>query len=292
MRKNETALITTKGNEFKTNIAIIDDTAKQIDEMLRTASTAEKALASKFLIFRNALKDNSNVYQNTKFPDLINTLFGDRYSGNTAWQYAQCAELFEGTPDVWDFFNFGKLVAMKTLCTKKSTDDGMSVAEFFLFVGDTFDSKFLEEYNNWKEENAKILEKVERFTVEGDKETAEMYKAKCTVEPVKPITTADMDDSQILQKRMEYGRQYLYKTTDKVFKEWLSKYKASKHPETETTETAETAETETAETAETPIAEKTIAELKADAITALQNVMWKLGETPKTLTKAIEYLEK
>lgn len=203
---------------------IINDVAIQT---LKTEDSA-KSLAKSFYELRKAHtdnKDNPNYkYSESKFPELVDSLFNGEYSGATAHKYAKTYEMFalSSLPEyvtAWNFFTLGKLNTLKSIVTieskksdkKEEWENNISVGNFLAIAGEAVNSAALEQLDEWTEENSKIAERRERakgtFT---DEEIEEMFpytgKKPETAPEILPMPTDKSDSDAVKAHADSYNR--------------------------------------------------------------------------------------
>lgn len=278
-----------------TGIARLDNSVSELATLLISSRKSDTAIAKQCLEIRDSYKSDASPYKTWKFEKVIDTLFGNSIAGQTAYKFAQCAELFEGIPDVWDFYTMSRMQILTRVLSKKMTEKGASLSDFWYYVGSCDNARISENYQKWHDENASIIESINFNRNNGHEDVAIMLentlKAK-GVEPTKPISY-NGNDGEYNEKLREYGYNLTLYTTDSNFKKMVSTYckyiqNDRNDPAEETTEGT----TEPTETTEETQAEKTLAELKADCISVLNTFIEKFGEKPQTLERALSWFDK
>lgn len=294
---NENAIVMVKNGEYtNTGIARLDNSVTKLASLLVSSRRSDTAIAMQCLEIRESYKEAGSRYSTYKYESVIEELFGNSISGRTAYRRAQCAELFSGIPEVWDFYTISRMEIATRILSKKMVDKGASLADFWYYVGGTDNKRIADNYQKWHDENANTLESIRFNRENGHEDVAKMLedalKAKGK-EPLKPIPYEGNED-EFNEKIREYGYNLTLTTNDANFRKLVCEYctyiqndRNDIAPETTTEETT-TEETTTEETA----TEKTLAELKADCINALNSFVEKYGENPKTIERAIAWLEK
>jgi hypothetical protein len=270
-----------KIDEIVTNVAV------------QTSKTEEggKALAKSFHELRTqhtVNKDNPNYkYSESKFPELVDSLFNGEYSGATAHKYAKTYEMFalSSQPEyvtAWNFFTLGKLNALKSIVTieakksdkKEEWEMYISVGSFLAYYGERVNDMRKAELEKWIEENSKIAERRERakgtFT---DEEIEEMFpyvgEKPDTAPEILPVPTDTNDTEGIKAHAESYnnywqwvidtGAKVLSLRSDSNFKSDVAGFIDSYKPET-----PETAEDTAEEKKEPESPETVLARLIAD----------------------------
>lgn len=266
-----------------TGIGTIDTIINSV--AMQTAKTEEsgKALAKSFYELRKAHgdnKDNPNYkYSESKFPELVDSLFNGEYSGATAHKYAKTYETYalNDRPEyvtAWNFFTLGKLNALKSIVSiedkkadkKEDWENNISVGNFLAIAGEAVNNAALEDLEKWTAENAKIAERRERAKgTFSDEEIDEMFpfvgEKPDTAPEVLPLPS-DTSDTEAVKAQadsynnywqwvVDHGAKFLAYLSDSNFKSkvaaFIDKYKPET-PETEEESAEEKAEPETPET--------------------------------------------
>lgn len=269
-----------------TGIGTIDEIVTSV--AVQTAKTEEggKALAKSFYELRKAHtnnKDNPNYkYSESKFPELVDSLFNGEYSGATAHKYAKTYEMFAlaSLPEyvtAWNFFTLGKLNALKSIVTIESKkpdkmedwENNISVGNFLAFYGEKVNEMRKSDLEKWIEENSKITERRERakgtFT---DDEIDEMFpyvgEKPDTAPEILPMPT-DTNDAEAFKAHVDSynnywqwvvdtGAKVLALRSDSNFKSDVEGFIDSYKPETPETAEPTTEEKKEPETPETVLA--------------------------------------
>lgn len=258
---------------------IINDVAVQT---LKTEDSA-KLLARSFYDLRkahNAGKDDASYkFADSKFPEMVESVFNGEYSGATAHKYAKTYETFaiSKLPEyvtAWNFFTLGKLNALKAIVTieskktdnKEEWENNISVGNFLALAGEAVNNAAVERLGKWVEENEKIAVRRERakgtFT---DEEIEEMFpyvgEKPDTAPEVLPLP-ADTSDTEAVKAQadsynaywqwvVDHGAKFLSYLSDSDFKSkvvaFIDKYKPES-PEEEEGKEEEKKEPESPET--------------------------------------------
>lgn len=222
----------------------------------------------------------SAVFPDTDYKKVIDTAFNGVITGNTAYKYAQCYELYHEKPDVWEYFPIGKMIITARL-ESNTKDTGRSTAKFIQWCGVDYNAKIIAMHDAWKDANAKQLEKIECLEKAGFDAT--MEKKLLTPEPKeKPyISTGDITaDGEYFTAT---GLARILKTTDKDLKELVTSYIDNNLTEKESKARAE--KESKAESKESK-AEKPVDVLE-NAIAALTAYASTLSPVPAEYSKAL-----
>lgn len=267
-----------------TSIQSINEPMTAIVETLARGENDARALAKHFydiyanperdaffaerdLFVRNAdgtvKTDAHGVKKVLPFAKAIDTLFSGVYSGNTAYKYVQVYKAFHER-DEWSKMNVGKLIILTPLMSDKAKNDGYSIDNFYFYQGCDFYKPTKDAHDAWIDRNETTLATISALESSGNTELADKQRAMLEPEPV--ILGYVIDDntgSLVYDTQMctEKGAEIVPDMSDKELKSKVSdfiKWKTGKLTSDDSKETDENADHE-----------KTIAELKADALTAL-----------------------
>lgn len=195
------------------------------------------------------------------FKAFIDRWTNGRYSGNTAYKYAQCFDLFHDLPE-WDSLNMGKMIILSPILNKKNVSDyGMSLDGLYFNIGADFYRPTKDAHDEWLNTNESVLSTVEFLRNSGAPD--DMIQSQLAMIPSEPIIMGYVVDENTgtlvydVPMCTYKGREIVPSMTDKALKDAVKKYFDMKKPKTAKAESDESEH------------EKTIAELKADALTAL-----------------------
>lgn len=251
---------------------------------MQTAKTEEsgKALAKSFYELRKAHTENKDnphyKYSESKFPELVDSLFNGEYSGATAHKYAKTYETYSlnSRPEyvtAWNFFTLGKLNALKSIVSiedkkadkKEEWENNVSVGNFLATFGERVNEIRKADLEKWTAENAKIAERRERAKgAFSDDEINEMFpyvgEKPDTAPEIIPMPL-DTNDTEAVKAHtdsynaywqwvVDTGAKVLALRSDSNFKSDVAGFIDSYKPESPETEetTEEKAEPETPET--------------------------------------------
>lgn len=268
-----------------TGIDVMDTIINSV--AMQTAKTEEsgKALAKSFYELRKAHTDNKDnphyKYGESKFPELVDSLFNGEYSGATAHKYAKTYEMFalSSQPEyvtAWNFFTLGKLNALKSIVTieakksdkKEEWENNISVGNFLAFYGERVNEMRKADLDKWIEENTKVQERRERAKgTFSDDEIEEMFpyvgEKPDTAPEILPLVNAD-DREEVKAHADSYnaywqwvvdtGAKVLALRSDSNFKSDVAGFIDSYKPESPETEEGTTEEKKEPESPETILA--------------------------------------
>lgn len=268
-----------------TGIDVMDTIINSV--AMQTAKTEEsgKALAKSFYELRKAHTDNKDnpryKYSESKFPELVDSLFNGEYSGATAHKYAKTYEMFalSSQPEyvtAWNFFTLGKLNALKSIVTieakksdkKEEWENNISVGNFLAFYGERVNEMRKADLDKWIEENTKVQERRERAKgTFSDDEIEEMFpyvgEKPDTAPEILPLVNAD-DREEVKAHADSYnaywqwvvdtGAKVLALRSDSNFKSDVAGFIDSYKPESPETEEGTTEEKKEPESPETILA--------------------------------------
>lgn len=298
-----------------TGINTIDNIVNAV--AMQTAKTEEsgKALAKSFYELRKAHtdnKDNPNYkYSESKFPELVDSLFNGEYSGATAHKYAKTYEMFAlaSLPEyvtAWNFFTLGKLNALKSIVTieskkpdkKEDWEIYITVGSFLAFYGERVNEIRKSDLEKWIAENTKVNERRERAKgTFSDEEIEEMFPyvgdKPDTAPEILPVPT-DTNDTEAIKAHadsynnywqwiVDTGAKVLALRSDSNFKSDVAGFIDSYKPET-----PETAEPTAEEKKEPESPETVLARLIADMGTYSETFG---GKVPAWYLNAFEKLK-
>ena len=220
-----------------------------------------------------------------EFKVFIDNWTNGRYSGNTAYKYAQCFDLFHGLPE-WDSLNMGKMIILSPILNKKNVDNyGMSLDGLYFNIGADFYRPTKDAHDEWRTANEKVLSTVEFLRNSGAPN--DMIQAQMSLIPPEPVIMGFMmDDSTgelVYDVSMceDKGRELVPEMTDKQLKAYVKQYFEMKKPKK-----SDSKEDDSADSV------KTIAELKADALSALLAYMNALDcDAPDYMLDTADYLK-
>lgn len=254
---------TTVARVYKTTgSAVVDKAIVDVSAMTASLENNSKELARCFYDLRKAHGENKGVngyeYADTKFPDMIDSVFKGVYSGATAHKYAKTFETFALTktlynemPICWKWFTMGKLNSLKSILTiygkksKEKWEENVNVFNFLAKYGNEVNERMTEKLNEWYSVNAKVDEMREKVKDIFDNETIEKQfpyvGEKPQIAPLVPEMPTDKTDENMNEyakgvnahwsKIAEFGAQYLSRYSDSDFKKEVEKFISDQKPE-------------------------------------------------------------
>ena len=250
----------------------------------------DKFFAERDLFVRNAdgtvKTDAHGVKKVLPFAKAIDTLFAGVYSGNTAYKYVQVYKAFHSR-DEWSKMNVGKLIILTPLMSDKAKNDGYSIESFYFNMGCDFYRPTKDAHDEWMKRNETVIATIAALESSGNHDLAEKQRAMLESEPV--ILGYVLDDSTgslVYDVSMctDKGAEIVPEMSDKELKSKVSefiKWKTGKITSDDRNETTDDASKE-----------KTIAELKADALSALLAYMDALeSDAPEYMLDTADYLK-
>lgn len=223
--------------------------------------------AERDLFVRNAdgtvKTDAHGVKKVLPFAKAIDTLFSGVYSGNTAYKYVQVYKAFHEREE-WAKMNVGKLIILTPLMSDKAKNDGYSIESFYFNVGCDFYRPTKDSHDEWTERNETALATIVALENSGNHDLAEKQRAILEPEPVILGYVIDENTGSLVYDVpmcADKGAEIVPEMSDKELKSKVSefiKWKTGKL----TTDTSK-------DGTDSANHEKTIAELKAEALIAL-----------------------
>ena len=299
---NANTMLTAIQSTALTSVESVNTAFIEIAQTLARGENDAKELAKKFYgIYVNPDKDKAlfemGLVEITKngdkkpldFKKVIDKVFNGLYSGNTAYKYVQVYKAFHNRNE-WNTMNIGKLIILTPLMNEKAKNDGYSIDKFYIHVGCDYYKPTLDAHNAWMERNETALATIAALENSGNAELAEKQRAMLEPEPViMGYVVDEKTGSLVYDVNMcaDKGEQIVPEMSDKELKSYVSefiKWKTGKAKSADATDGDKDGGKASKE--------KTIAELKADALAALQAYTAKLDDVPKSLDKAIAELNK
>jgi hypothetical protein len=299
---NANTMLTAIQSNALTSCESINKSFVEIAEITAKGENNAKELAKQFYAIQsNPDREKSTLelglYELTKsgdkkpadFKKLIENVFHGIYTGNTAYKYAQCYKYFHNRNE-WNTMNVGKLIILTPLMNDKAKNDGYGINSFYIHVGCEYYRPTVDAHNAWLERNETALATIAALESSGNVDLANKQREMLEPEPVimgfvvDETTGALVYDTNMCSDK---GMELVPDMSDKALKTLVSDFikaktgKASKDDASKDDASKDDASKE-----------KTIAELKADALAALQAYTAKLEEVPKALDKAIAELNK
>ena len=284
-----TMLTAIKSNSI-TTIESVNNAFIGIAETLARDERNSKELAKKFYeLYNNPERDKAflemGMYELQKsgdkkaldFKKVVDAVFMGMYSGNTAYKYTQCYKYFSGR-DEWNSLNMGKMIILSPLMNDKAKNDGYSIDKFYFNVGCEFYRPTLQAHDDWMKRNETALATIEALESTGNAELANKQREMLESEPVIMGFVYDETAGKLVYDVAmctDKGAELVPDMSDKALKDRVSEWVNAHNGKASKAST-----------------EKSIAELKADALTALQAYTAKLDIIPEIFGNAIAELEK
>lgn len=224
--------------------------------------------------------DLSAVFPDADYKKIVDSAFNGVITGNTAYKYAQCYELYHEKPDIWEYFPIGKMIITSRL-ESNTKDTGRSTSKFIQWVGVDFNTKVQSMHDAWKDANAKQLEKIECLEKAGFDATAE--KKLLSPEPKEKPYVSNGDLTADGEYYTATGLAIILRKTDKELKELVSRYIDTNLTEKESKAKAEK---ESKAESESKAEEKPVDTLE-NAIVALTAYTSTLSPVPAEYAKAL-----
>lgn len=210
-------------------------------------------------------------------------------TGNTAYKYAQCFEIYHNDVDIWKYFNIGKMIITSRLEANTSKTN-RSTRKFIVWLAMCDDLERRDKLTEWQESNKDAMARIEALKKAGFDTTAEVkaLPPKPSPAPYKPTKNKDKDTEYYFTT----GLSIVIDSTDKQLKELVKKYieenptteEAEKRAKQKVDEQTEEGTTESESTA-------THESLLNNAIASLIAYTSSLEEVPEELTKALMLLK-
>ena len=163
----------------------------------------------------------SAVFPDADYKKIIDGAFNGIITGNTAYKYAQCYELYHEKSDIWEYFPIGKMIITSRLESNSNTT-GRSTVKFIQWVGFDYNEKVKSALDVWKDKNAKQLEKIAFLEKNGYDATAD--KKLLSPEPKEKPYVATGDITADTEYYNATGLAFILRLTDKELKELVSRY--------------------------------------------------------------------
>lgn len=300
---NANTMLTAVKSNALTTIESVNSAFVGIAETLAKGENNSKELAKRFYeLYNNPDRDKaflemgmfelnkSGEKKATDFKKVIDTVYMGMYSGNTAYKYTQCYKYFSSR-DEWSSLNMGKMIILSPLMNDKAKNDGYSLEKFYFHIGCEFYRPTLDAHKTWQDKNAKALETID--FLKKSKAPKDMVDAQlASIEPEPVIMGYVYDetaDALVYDVAMctDKGAELVPDMSDKELKSKVSDFIKSKTSKANSDKASKDNDKESKANAE-----KTLAELKADAISALVAYVGKLESTPEILESALHELQR
>ena len=222
----------------------------------------------------------SAVFPNADYKKIVDGAFNGIITGNTAYKYAQCYELYHEKSDIWEYFPIGKMIITSRL-ENNSNVTGRSTVKFIQWVGFDYNENVKTALDAWKDKNAKQLEKIAFLESNGYDATAD--KKLLSPEPKEKPYTSTGDVNADTEYYNATGLAFILRLTDKELKELVSRYIDTNLTDKEKADKAK----KDAEKAEKPEKADKPADPLETAIAALTAYTSTLQNVPPEYTKAL-----
>lgn len=250
----------------------------------------DKFFAERDLFVKNAdgtvKTDAHGVKKVLPFAKAIDVLFAGVYSGNTAYKYTQVYKAFASRWE-WSKMNVGKLIILTPLMSDKAKNDGYSIDSFYFNLGCDFYRPTKDAHDAWIERNETALATITALESSGNHDLAEKQREMLEPEPailgfvIDESTGALVYDVDLCKDK---GEDVIQDMSDRDLKSKVSEFIKWK--------TGKLTADDSNETADGTSKEKTIAELKADALSALMAYIDALGaDAPEYVMDTADYLK-
>lgn len=299
-----TMLMSMKANTL-THFADVNEVLVKVAETLARGENDAKALAKDFAelldtpnrdlafiemgLFDEKKKSDGTIEKKPyDLKKAVNSIYSGVYSGETAYKYAHCYKAFAERPE-WEAMNMGKMIILSPMFNTKNIEAGATLEKFYFNQGCDFYRPTKEAHDKWMEDNETILATIAALESAGNTELAEGQRKLLSPEPVIMGYVVDENTGSLVydvSMCTDKGFDIVSAMSDKELKSKVSKYLESFKP------AKGEKDAEGKEDAEKASKEKSIAELKADALAALQAYTAKLDTIPKSLDRAITELAK
>lgn len=305
-------LTAVKENTLSTIESINNNMVDIVETLARGENDAKKLAFNFYMVQNNPDRDKyfaeKDLYQREKdgsiktdssgckkvlaFKQAIDKLFNGVYSGDTAYKYSLCYKYFHKR-DEWERMNMGKMIILSPIMSEKATNDGYGIDKFYTALGCEYFKPTLDAHNAWAEKNASILETVE-FLKKSKAKPEMIQNQLATIEPEPVIMGYVFDETAgtlvyDIQLCKEKGLDVACEMSDKALKTRVSEWVNAHNGKADKADGKTSKDGEKADKAKS---EKSIAELKADALAAMLAYTAKLDNIPEIFGNAIAELEK
>lgn len=275
---------------MKEKMSITNVAGKNLPETLAKSFTAlatvlsagianAKATAEKCYELRTN-PEFSAVFPDADYKKIVDGAFNGIITGNTAYKYAQCYELYHEKSDIWEYFPIGKMIITSRL-ENNSNVTGRSTVKFIQWVGFDYNEKVKTALDAWRDKNAKQLEKIAFLESNGFDATAD--KKLLSPEPKEKPYVSSGDVNADTEYFNATGLAFILRLTDKELKELVSRYIDNNMTDKEKADKAK----KDAEKAEKPEKADKTADPLETAIVALTAYTSTLQTVPTEYTKAL-----
>lgn len=246
--------------------------------------------AERDLFVRNAdgtvKTDAHGVKKVLPFAKAIDVLFSGVYSGNTAYKYTQVYKAFASRWE-WTKMNVGKLIILTPLMSDKAKNDGYSIDSFYFNLGCDFYRPTKDSHDAWIDRNETALATIAALESSGNHDLAEKQRAMLEPEPAVLGFVIDENTGSLVydvELCKDKGEDVIQDMSDRELKSKVSEFIKWK--------TGKLTSDDSKESADDASKEKTVAELKADALTALLAYMDALEtDAPEYMQDTADYLK-
>ena len=270
--------------------------AEKCAELFTNLNANAMELVAQGLVQATERKDGTREVKQKELNDFVTKLFRGYLTGKSAKKYADTCNAIRGKyPDVWDNLTLGKLNILATFESKNYLEKmPKGLVEFLVWLGDYSQRPIEEAWNNWDEIHVQAVNFMEFIkATKGEKSNDyEVAVANChdieRQEPERPVPPNDPTFTDTMQELAIYA---LDSMSDSEVRKVVTIYmeEIGMKPPKQAGAPEESDGTTEGEADPKP---KTQAELKADALTALQAYAETLDKIPVCFKKSIEELSK
>ena len=275
---------------MKDNMKITVVAGKNLPETLAKSFTAlatvlsagianAKATAEKCYELRTN-PEFSAVFPDADYKKIVDGAFNGIITGNTAYKYAQCYELYHEKSDIWEYFPIGKMIITSRLESNTNVT-GRSTVKFIQWTGVEYNEMVKTKLEAWKEKNSKQLEKIAFLENNGFDATAD--KKLLSPEPKEKPYESTGDVNADVEYYNATGLAFILRRTDKELKDLVSRYIDANLTDKEKADKAK----KDAEKAEKPEKADKAPDSLENAIVALTAYTSTLHTVPPEYTKAL-----
>jgi hypothetical protein len=163
----------------------------------------------------------SAVFPDADYKKIVDSAFNGIITGNTAYKYAQCFELYHEKSDIWEYFPIGKMIITSRL-ENNSNVTGRSTVKFVQWCGFDYNERIKSALDAWRDKNAKQLEKIAFLEKNGFDATAD--KKLLSPEPKEKPYVSTGDITADTEYYNATGLAFILRRTDKELKELVNTY--------------------------------------------------------------------
>ena len=270
--------------------------AEKCAELFANLNANAMELVSQGLVQATDRKDGTREVKQKELNEFVTKLFRGYLTGKSAKKYADTCNAIRGKyPDVWDNLTLGKLNILATFESKNYLEKmPKGLSEFLVWLGDYSQNSMRDAYNQWYDAYTEKMRFRDYLHGMGDtshenKVNDELKEMKIN-QPEKPLEIEDPSFSDTMQELAIYALDGMSDSDVRKVVAYYMEEIGMKSPKGGTTECTEGTTEGTEDT--TNHKPKTQAELKAEALTALQAYAETLDKLPVCFKKSLEELSK